>query len=1030
MTAANTPPYLSLTVSQAAALSPPDSPEPLNHHTFTSLIDHRAKYQSSQLAVGFPHRRGEKCVTFTYGQLAAISTRVAEKIKTALKGHYNAARQPIIAFLGPSGSDFLLNVMACWRVGAAILPIALGTSAKGAALLLKAGKCDVLLYANNQTELVEEIMSSEASSLLLAEWFDCKQDQNASDDSAFEPLYRAGPSDILVIFHSSGSSGAPKPIPQLHKAWSASLITAPGRRSAAFTTTPLFHGGLSDLFRAFQASATIYFYPWHLQLAPTIEHVVDSVECCDQEIKYFLSVPFILEMLIKDAEGGKMLQKMDLVSTGGAPLDEAVGGVAVREKNIKLVSRLGSSECGFLMSSFRDFESDKDWSWLRLDDKLGRSWLRFEPDADPGNKTYELIVSSQWPTKELSNRPDGSFATGDLYERHPTHSNRWRYKRRGDDSIVMVNGKKVSGSLLESSFCASPLIDEAIVFGSNRPLLGAFVFPSDAGEISRLKQELKLFLKDMNRNLPSHARIPLEMINFSDSNLRQSLPRSSKGTLQKGLALEKLQPLIDDTYTRFQEGEADSSEEKVQLNGETLKRWLTDLINDISEEEIGLDDDFYQSGIDSIMAARIRAGVHQGLSLGGLRLRPNDIYEYPTINLLAAFIESRGGNGQEKGRVEVMLDMVKKYSNHAKGKARDDSQGANGPTTVLLTGATGALGSRILYHLLQDNPSIDKVVCLVRAQDSLAARERVKSALKDRGLQVPDEKKIDCVTQLWELGLKKSVTGAANLFVIHSAWIVNFNLRIESFEQECIAGLKDLLDFFLSCSNACKFIFCSSIASIMNGRSPHREMASESTTDSGNTGYGNSKWVAEKICHQAGSKVLIARIGQLCGDTVHGIWNTSEAWPLMIRTAQEVGLLPNSGPDVDWLPVDVAAKGIIEICLTSESRNEKYYHVALPPKVKRPSWNTFVQWLQGSGLDFNLVKKEKWLEAVQQKKDQVRGSALIDIWTGIPGSNESEDVLEMDQAMACSASLSSVKAVDQELCQKMVDAWKFSGFLS
>jgi len=82
----------------------------------------------------------------------------------------------------------------------------------------------------------------------------------------------------------------------------------------------------------------------------------------------------------------------------------------------------------------------------------------------------------------------------------------------------------------------------------------------------------------------------------------------------------------------------------------------------------------------------------------------------------------------------------------------------------------------------------------------------------------------------------------------------------------------------------------------MAGPAPHLEEASHCTSDSGQTGYGNSKWVAEKICHQASPNVVVARIGQLCGDSKNGIWNTSEALPLMIRTAQEIGSLPESGP--------------------------------------------------------------------------------------------------------------------------------------
>lgn len=62
-------------------------------------------------------------------------------------------------------------------------------------------------------------------------------------------------------------------------------------------------------------------------------------------------------------------------------------------------------------------------------------------------------------------------------------------------------------------------------------------------------------------------------------------------------------------------------------------------------------------------------------------------------------------------------------------------------------------------------------------------------------------------------------------------------------------------------------------------------------------GYSQAKWVAEHICGRAfeGSlrgRVSIARIGQLCGDTLHGVWNESEAWPLLVATSRYVQCLP------------------------------------------------------------------------------------------------------------------------------------------
>lgn len=77
------------------------------------------------------------------------------------------------------------------------------------------------------------------------------------------------------------------------------------------------------------------------------------------------------------------------------------------------------------------------------------------------------------------------------------------------------------------------------------------------------------------------------------------------------------------------------------------------------------------------------------------------------------------------------------------------------------------------------------------------------------------------------------------------------------------------------------------------------EFPSSDVSSAGQTGYGQSKWVAEQICqagHSSDRPVTITRVGQLCGDTKHGIWNETEAWPLLVRTANEVGSLPATGP--------------------------------------------------------------------------------------------------------------------------------------
>lgn len=61
------------------------------------------------------------------------------------------------------------------------------------------------------------------------------------------------------------------------------------------------------------------------------------------------------------------------------------------------------------------------------------------------------------------------------------------------------------------------------------------------------------------------------------------------------------------------------------------------------------------------------------------------------------------------------------------------------------------------------------------------------------------------------------------------------------------------------------------------------------------TGYARSKYVGEEVVLEAarrGADARVLRVGQLVGDTGVGAWNAGEGVPLMIRTAETLGVLP------------------------------------------------------------------------------------------------------------------------------------------
>lgn len=226
----------------------------------------------------------------------------------------------------------------------------------------------------------------------------------------------------------------------------------------------------------------------------------------------------------------------------------------------------------------------------------------------------------------------------------------------------------------------------------------------------------------------------------------------------------------------------------------------------------------------------------------------------------------------------------------------------------ILTGATGTLGSHILGQLVK-KPHVTRVWCLVRAPSPLAAQLRVLSTISSKAissLSVKELGKISCIPadlSLPTLGLNEEVVEdlkSTLTTVIHSAWAVNFNIGVRSFEAHHIRGIYNLLNFCLATQTVqpARLFFCSSISAAAGTPIPAtiRETYVENLAHAQHMGYARSKVVTEHIIRAAaaktGMRAKVLRLGQIIGDTEHGMWNTTEAIPLMIQSVNTIGALP------------------------------------------------------------------------------------------------------------------------------------------
>jgi thioester reductase-like protein len=273
---------------------------------------------------------------------------------------------------------------------------------------------------------------------------------------------------------------------------------------------------------------------------------------------------------------------------------------------------------------------------------------------------------------------------------------------------------------------------------------------------------------------------------------------------------------------------------------------------------------------------------------------------------------------------------------------------------IAMTGATGLLGAHILDILLQD-PDVTTVYCLVRAQNPTDAQARVLQSLAARELTAAELLRQDCprvmcvptVLHQDGLGVPKEVwdrMAEAVTHIIHAAWPVNFALQLQSFEDQ-LAGLSNLLQLRNATRGAAaRLIFVSSTAAVAAAGSdgqPIAEMLSTNPLDASTLGYSRSKWVAEGICSSSAqatsasstnaaaitgnvsnavteeSPITVVRVGQLCGNA-HGIWNLTEAYPLMLSSAKITNCLPLLHDPICWLPVDKAAQAVLDLAMSTD----------------------------------------------------------------------------------------------------------------
>ncbi|EIE87722.1 hypothetical protein G6F46_005476 [Rhizopus delemar] len=351
-----------------------------------------------------------------------------------------------------------------------------------------------------------------------------------------------------------------------------------------------------------------------------------------------------------------------------------------------------------------------------------------------------------------------------------------------------------------------------------------------------------------------------------------------------------------------------------------------------SDPVIGLTDNFFDIGGHSLIATRLIFEIRQKFQVEApLGL----VFAEPTIAGLARevaklqsgdlLIENDASlqqqQNEEKKEVVDYASDVEKLAQAYLQPSYDALPVSQQERSYLLTGATGFLGAFILDKLLAFD-STKKVLCVVRAKDNKNAFDRVKKAAVDH-LVWKDawEGRVEALCGdlsserlgLSEADWKRAVTETDS--VIHNGALVHWVYPYNQLLAPNVLGT--LWAMRLASEHKQKsFHFVSSTSVLDSSYYIERgSYVSEADNLEGSrtgleSGYGQSKWVAEKLIMEARSRGMpasIIRPGYILGDSRTGVTNTDDFIWRLLKGCVELGYVPAMSNDVNCCSVDYVA---------------------------------------------------------------------------------------------------------------------------
>ena len=874
----------------------------------------------------------------SYKELDALTDRVAAYLQS--KG---IEKEDRVSVLVPRGEYMVIAALGVLKAGAAYEPLDPSYPPERLNFMVKNASSKLVIA---DEELIGSLSEYEGERLFI------KDIESLPNDKPVDPQIKG--ENMFIILYTSGTTGTPKGVMLEHRnlvnfcAWYRDHYDLKPESVVGAYASFGFDADMMDLYPALTTGAAVYIIPEDMRL--NLNDLGEAFE--ENKVTHVFMTTQMGRMFAENVRNKSLLH----LSVGG----ETLAPVAP-PKDFALWNGYGPTECtifstvckidklyyrnpiGAALDNYRLYVVGKNGDELPVG-ALGELWISGAGVGrgylDLPEQTKKVFIENPFSNEEGFRR---AYRTGDVVRR--LYDGSIDFVGRNDGQVKIrgfrIELSEVEGVIREYEGVKNVTVQafEDKAFGGK--FLAAYVVSDKKLDFNAIGEFIK------SKKPPYMVPAAFMQLDSIPLNQNQKVNKRALPTPQRNAAQQ-----------------ASKDQPATELEREICKVFA----NILGLETIGATDDFFDMGGTSISAAKVAMYAANK----NYPVAYKDIFDNPTARALAKHISSVSGEVSESAAEEIETKEESLKYNAVRFVNDISSDRPLGRT--LIAGATGFLGSHILYELLKNKV---ETVALSRGSKTLDAKTRLSAMMMyyfdvtaddelGSGLTVIDG---DITNDDLLIKLKDEKIDT----IINAAACVKHFAADDTIERINVLGVENLIK--VARSHGARLVQISTLSVAgenVDGKFPETFKMKENQLFFGqdiSNKYVNSKFKAEKAILEAvdeGLDAKIIRVGNLMSRLSDGEFQVNAITNNFMRNLKGYAVLkkfPVNSLDatVDFTPIDEVAKAVLS--LATVDKKFTVFHAANSHAVQM---GDVIYAMNALGFGIEIVPDDVFMAALKE----------------------------------------------------------------